>query len=159
MADSKKKPDNRIIAQNKKAFHDYFVDEEFEAGIELLGAEVKSVRGGRINLKDSYVSLKSGEAILLGVHISPYEQSGIWSPDPERPRRLLLHRREINRLIGLTQQQGFTLIPLRVYFKRQLVKVSIGLCRGKKNYDKRDAMAKRDAQRNMDRAIKNYNRY
>ena len=146
----------RIVANNKKAYHDYFVDEEYEAGIELLGTEVKSIRAGRINLKDSYISLKTGEAILIGVHVSPYEHGSIFNDDPERPRRLLLHRREINRLIGLTQQQGYTLIPLKVSFKNQLVKVSIGLCRGKKNYDKRDAMAKRDAQRNMERALKNY---
>lgn len=153
---AEKNTGERIMAQNKKAYHDYFVDEEFEAGIELLGTEVKSIRSGRINLKDSYVSLKSGEAILLGVHISPYDQGSIWNVDPERQRRLLLHRREINRLIGLTQQQGYTLIPLKVYFKKQFVKVLIGLCRGKKNYDKRAAMAKRDAQRSMDRAMKNY---
>ncbi len=146
----------KIIAQNKKAYHDYFVDDEYEAGIELLGTEVKSIRAGRINLKDSYVSLKSGEAVLIGVHISPYEQGSIWNGDPERPRRLLLHRREINRLIGLTQQQGYTLIPLRVYFSGQYVKVLLGLCRGKKNYDKREDMARRDAQRHMERAMKNY---
>ncbi len=148
----------KIMARNKKAYHDYFVDEEYEAGIELWGTEVKSIRAGRINLKDSYVSLKGGEAVLLGVHISPYEQGSMWNADPERPRRLLLHKREINRLIGLTQQQGYTLIPLKVYFKNQYIKVSVGLCRGKKNYDKRDAMAKRDAQRRMDRALKNYTR-
>ncbi len=146
----------KIIAQNKKAYHDYFVDDEYEAGIELLGTEVKSIRAGRINLKDSYVSLKSGEAVLIGVHISPYEQGSIWNGDPERPRRLLLHRREINRLIGLTQQQGYTLIPLKVYFSGQYVKVLLGLCRGKKNYDKREDMARRDAQRHMERAMKNY---
>ena len=148
----------KIMARNKKAYHDYFVDEEYEAGIELWGTEVKSIRAGRINLKDSYVSLKGGEAVLLGVHISPYEQGSMWNADPERPRRLLLHKREINRLSGLTQQQGYTLIPLKVYFKNQYIKVSVGLCRGKKNYDKRDAMAKRDAQRRMDRALKNYTR-
>ena len=153
---AEKNTGERIMAQNKKAYHDYFVDEEFEAGIELLGTEVKSIRAGRINLKDSYVSLKSGEAILLGVHISPYDQGSIWNVDPERQRRLLLHRREINRLIGLTQQQGYTLIPLKVYFKKQFVKVLIGLCRGKKNYDKRAEMAKRDARRSMDRAMKSY---
>lgn len=146
---------SRMITQNKKAFHDYFVDEEFEAGIELSGTEVKSIRGGRINLKDSYVSLKTGEAILIGMHISPYEMGNIFNKDPLRSRRLLLHKSEINRLIGLTQQEGYTLIPLRVYFKRQLVKVSIGLCRGKKNYDKRQDIAQRDAKRDMERAIKN----
>lgn len=153
MAD--KKDGNRTVAQNKKAFHDYFVDEEFEAGIELFGTEVKSIRAGRVNLKDSYVSLKTGEAILIGMHVSPYEQGNMFNREPLRSRRLLLHRREINRLIGLTQQEGYTLIPLRVYLKKQLVKVSIGLCRGKKNYDKRQDIARRDAKRDMERAVKN----
>lgn len=148
------KKNDKVIAQNKKAFHDYFVDEEIEAGIELCGTEVKSVRAGRINLKDSYVSLKTGEAILIGVHISPYEQGNIFNHDPLRLRRLLLHKREINRLIGLTQQEGYTIIPLRVYIKKQLIKVSIGVCRGKKNYDKRADIAKRDAKRDMARALK-----
>lgn len=153
MAD--KKDGNRTVAQNKKAFHDYFVDEEFEAGIELFGTEVKSIRAGRVNLKDSYVSLKTGEAILIGMHVSPYEQGNMFNREPLRSRRLLLHKREINRLIGLTQQEGYTLIPLRVYLKKQLVKVSIGLCRGKKNYDKRQDIARRDAKRDMERAVKN----
>lgn len=153
MAD--KKDGNRPVAQNKKAFHDYFVDEEFEAGIELFGTEVKSIRAGRVNLKDSYVSLKTGEAILIGMHVSPYEQGNMFNREPLRSRRLLLHKREINRLIGLTQQEGYTLIPLRVYLKKQLVKVSIGLCRGKKNYDKRQDIARRDAKRDMERAVKN----
>ncbi|MCI5892482.1 MAG: SsrA-binding protein SmpB [Clostridiales bacterium] len=152
------KKNDRVIAQNKKAFHDYFVDEEFEAGIELFGTEVKSVRAGKVNLKDSYVSLKTGEAILIGMHISPYEQGNIFNREPLRSRRLLLHRREINRLIGLTQQEGYTLIPLRVYLKNQLVKVSVGLCRGKKNYDKRQDIARRDAKRDMERALKNNRR-
>lgn len=152
------KKNDRVIAQNKKAFHDYFVDEEFEAGIELFGTEVKSVRQGKVNLKDSYVSLKTGEAILIGMHISPYEHGNIFNREPLRSRRLLLHRREINRLIGLTQQEGYTLIPLRVYLKGQLVKVSIGLCRGKKNYDKRQDIARRDAKRDMERALKNNRR-
>lgn len=152
MAEDKK---SRAIALNKKAFHDYFVDEEFEAGIELSGTEVKSIRAGRVNLKDSYVSLNTGEAILIGMHISPYEMGNMFNKDPLRSRRLLLHRSEINRLIGLTQQEGYTLIPLRLYFKRQFVKVSIGLCRGKKNYDKRQDIAQRDAKRDMERAIKN----
>lgn len=152
MAD--KKDGNRPVAQNKKAFHDYFVDEEFEAGIELFGTEVKSIRAGRVNLKDSYVSLKTGEAILIGMHVSPYEQGNMFNREPLRSRRLLLHKREINRLIGLTQQEGYTLIPLRVYLKKQLVKVSIGLCRGKKNYDKRQDIARRDAKRDMERAVK-----
>ncbi len=154
MAKEKKNP---VIAQNKKAFHDYFVDEEFEAGLELFGTEVKSIRQGRVNLKDSYVSCKTGEAILIGMHISPYEQGNIFNHEPLRSRRLLLHRREINRLIGLTQQQGYTLIPLRLYLKGQYVKLSLGLCRGKKDYDKRASIAERDAKRSMNRAIKEFN--
>ncbi len=154
----KEKNGPKIIAQNKKAYHDYFVDDEYEAGIELRGTEVKSVRLGRINLKDSYVSLKSGEALLIGAHISPYDRGNMWNCDPERPRRLLLHKREISRLIGLTARQGYTLIPLKVYFSRQYVKVLLGLCRGKKIYDKREDMAKQDALRHMERAVKNYGR-
>lgn len=147
------------IAQNKKAYHDYFVDEEIEAGIELVGTEVKSVRMGRVNLKDSYVSCKTGEAILIGMHISPYEQGSIFNHEPLRARRLLLHKKEINKLVGLTSQQGYTLIPLRLYFKGQRVKLALGVCRGKKNYDKRAAIAERDAKRNMDRAVKERNNY
>ena len=153
MSDKAKKG-GKIIAQNKKAFHDYFVDETYETGISLFGTEVKSVREGKVNLKDSYVSVKTGEAILIGMHISPYEKGNIFNKDPLRPRKLLLHRREINKLIGLTQQQGYTLIPLEIYFKGSYVKVALGLCRGKKNYDKRDAIAERDAKRNIDRALK-----
>ena len=144
----------KSVSKNKKAYHDYFVDDTYEAGISLFGTEVKSVREGKVNLKDSYVSVKSGEAMLLGMHISPYEKGNIFNRDPLRQRKLLLHRREINKLIGLTQQQGYTLIPLEVYFKGPYVKVSLGLCRGKKNYDKRDAMAVRDAKRQIDRALK-----
>lgn len=146
------------IAQNKKAYHDYFVEEEYEAGLELKGTEVKSVRGGRVNLKDSYISCKTGEAFLIGMHISPYEQGSIFNHDPLRSRRLLLHRREINKLIGLSQQQGYALIPLKLYFKGQYVKLKFGLCRGKKNYDKRAAIAERDAKRNMNRMIKEHNK-
>ncbi|MDO4743785.1 MAG: SsrA-binding protein SmpB [Clostridia bacterium] len=148
-----KKPDT-TVAQNKKAYHDYFVDDTFEAGISLFGTEVKSVREGRVNLKDSYVSVKTGEAYLIGTHISPYEKGNIFNKDPLRERKLLLHRREINKLIGLTQQQGYTLIPLKMYFKGSYVKVLLGLCRGKKNYDKRDSIAERDAKRRIDRALK-----
>ncbi len=144
----------KLIAQNKKAYHDYFVDDEIEAGIELAGTEVKSVRLGRVNLKDSYISCKTGEAILIGMHISPYEHGSIYNHEPLRSRRLLLHRKEINKLIGLTSQQGCTLIPLKLYFKGQYVKLSVGICRGKKNYDKRTAVAERDAKRNMDRAVR-----
>ena len=145
------------IAQNKKAYHDYFVEEELEAGIELVGTEVKSVRMGRVNLKDSYVSCKTGEAILIGMHISPYEQGSIFNHEPLRARRLLLHKKEINKLIGLTSQQGLTLIPLKLYFKGQRVKLALGVCRGKKNYDKRAADAERTAKRNINRAIKESN--
>ncbi len=144
----------KLIAQNKKAYHDYFVDDEIEAGIELAGTEVKSVRLGRVNLKDSYISCKTGEAILIGMHISPYEHGSIYNHEPLRSRRLLLHGKEINKLIGLTSQQGCTLIPLKLYFKGQYVKLSVGICRGKKNYDKRAAVAERDAKRNMDRAVR-----
>ncbi len=144
----------KLIAQNKKAYHDYFVDDEIEAGIELAGTEVKSVRLGRVNLKDSYISCKTGEAILIGMHISPYEHGSNYNHEPLRSRRLLLHRKEINKLIGLTSQQGCTLIPLKLYFKGQYVKLSVGICRGKKNYDKRAAVAERDAKRNMDRAVR-----
>ena len=144
----------KSVAKNKKAFHDYFVVDTFEAGISLFGTEVKSVREGKVNLKDSYVSVKSGEAILLGMHISPYEKGNIFNKDPLRQRKLLLHRREINKLIGLTQQEGYTLIPLEVYFKGAYVKVALGLCRGKKNYDKRDAIAERDAKLKIDRVLK-----
>lgn len=154
-----KEKKDTVIAQNKKAYHDYFVDETYEAGLSLSGTEVKSIRGGRVNLKDSYVSCKTGEAILIGMHISPYEFGNVFNHDPMRERRLLLHRREINKLIGLTQQEGYTLIPLKLYFKGSYVKLQLGLCRGKKNYDKRDAMAERDAKRNMARALKEHNRY
>lgn len=155
---AKIKDTNPVIAQNKKAYHDYFVDEEYEAGLELVGTEVKSIRAGRVNLKDSYVSCKTGEALLIGMHISPYDFGNIFNHDPMRTRRLLLHRKEINKLIGLTQQEGYTLIPLKLYLKGQYVKIKIGLCRGKKNYDKRASIAERDAKRNIDRAIKEQNR-
>ena len=149
---------NSVIAQNKKAYDDYIVDETYEAGLSLSGTEVKSIRAGKVNLKDSYVSCKTGEAILIGMHISPYDFGNIFNHEPMRARRLLLHRREINKLIGLTQQEGYTLIPLKLYLKGQYVKLQLGLCRGKKNYDKREAMAARDAKRNMDRALKEQNR-
>ncbi len=152
-----KEKKDTVIAQNKKAYHDYFVDETYEAGLSLSGTEVKSIRGGKVNLKDSYVSCKTGEAILIGMHISPYDFGNIFNHEPMRSRRLLLHRREINKLIGLTQQEGYTLIPLKLYFKGSYVKLQLGLCRGKKNYDKRATIAERDAKRNMDRALKERN--
>ena len=131
----------RTIAQNKKAFHDYFVEESMEAGIELAGTEVKSLRQGRVNLKDSWCSVVNGELLLNGVHISPYEHGNIFNRDPVRVRRLLMHRREIMRLFGLVKQDGYSLIPLSLYFKGSRVKVQVGLRKGKKNYDKRADMA------------------
>ena len=144
----------KIAAQNRKAHHDYFVEDRYEAGIELAGTEVKSIRGGRVNLKDSYCVAKDGELFALSMHISPYEQGNIFNKDPDRPKRLLMHKREIRKLHALVKQDGYTLVPLSVYFKNAKVKVEVGLCKGKKNYDKRDATAKRDAAREMDRAMK-----
>lgn len=144
----------KIAAQNRKAHHDYYVEEKYEAGIELAGTEVKSVRAGTLNLKDSYCSVKEGELFVHGMHISPYEKGNIFNKDPVRPRRLLMHKREILRLFGLVKQQGFTLIPVSLYFKGSNVKVQVGLCKGKKLHDKRDDMAKRDAQRDIERAMK-----
>ena len=148
----------KIVAKNSKAFHEYFVEERFEAGIELFGTEVKSIRGGRVNLKDSYCVAKDGELFALSMHISPYEQGNIFNRDPDRPKRLLLHKREIRKLHALQKQDGYALIPLSVYFKNSRVKVELGLCKGKKTYDKRDAVAKRDAKREMDRAMREKNR-
>lgn len=151
---AKNKDENKTLAQNKKAYHDYFIEETYEAGISLFGTEVKSVREGKINLKDSYVSVKTGEAFLMGMHISPYEKGNIFNKDPLRTRKLLFHRREINKLIGQTQQDGYTLIPLKVYFKGPYVKVLLGVCRGKKDYDKRASIAERESKRRIDRAMK-----
>ena len=148
----------KIAAQNRKAPHDYFVEDRFEAGIELFGTEVKSIRAGTLNLKDAYCIAKNGEIYVHGMHISPYEHGNIFNKDPVRPRRLLMHKREINKLQARAQQDGMALVPLSVYFKNARVKVEVGLCRGKKNYDKRDAMAQRDAKRDMDRVMKSYNR-
>ena len=144
----------KIIAQNKKAYHDYFVDEKYEAGIELFGTEVKSIRAGKINIKESYCDIKDGEVFAVGMHISPYEQGNIYNKDPLRPKKLLLHKREILKLFGLVSQKGYTLVPLQVYLSRSKVKIEIGLCRGKKLYDNRDDMAKHDAKRDMERAFK-----
>ena len=148
----------KTAAQNRKAFHDYYVEEKYEAGIELAGTEVKSIRAGTLNLKDAYCTVKDGELFVHGMHISPYEKGNIFNKDPIRIRRLLMHRREIRKLHALIKQDGYTLVPLSVYFKDARVKVEIGLCKGKKNYDKRDTMAKRDAKRDIDRAMKAYNR-
>lgn len=144
----------KIAAQNRKAYHDYFVEERYEAGIELAGTEVKSIRGGRVNLKDSYCVAKDGELFALSMHISPYEQGNIFNKDPLRPRRLLMHKREIMRLFGRVKQDGYALIPLSVYFRGSLVKVEVALARGKKLYDKREDAAKKDAKRQIDRAMK-----
>ena len=145
------------VAVNRKANHDYFILEKFEAGIELFGTEVKSIRNGGVNLKDSFCSIKDGELFAYGLHISPYEKGNIFNRDSLRPKRLLMHKREIMRLLGRTKQDGLTLIPLQVYFKGSRVKVQIGLAKGKKVYDKRDDIARRDAGREMSRTIKERN--
>ena len=149
-----KTDEKQTVAQNKKARPDYFVLETYEAGIELFGTEVKSIRKGRINLKDSWCSIDDGEIFVKGMHISPYEQGNIFNRDPMRVRRLLMHKREINRLYGTIKQQGLTLVPLSVYFLKGRAKLEIGLCKGKKLYDKRETAAKKDAQRDMERAVK-----
>lgn len=148
------KSGGKIIAENRKAWHDYFVDERYEAGIVLSGTEVKSLRKGAVNLKDSYCEVKNGELFAVGVHISPFEQGNIFNKDPLRDRKLLMHRREIMKLNGLVSQKGLTLVPLKLYFSGAHVKMEIGLCRGKKLYDKRDAAAERDANRSIDRHMK-----
>lgn len=145
---------NRSITQNRKAFHDYFVDESFEAGIELFGTEVKSIRAGGVNLKDSYCEIDKGELFVHGMHISPYEKGNIFNKDPLRPKKLLMHKREINRLLGLIKRDGYTLIPLSLYFKGSRVKMQLGLCKGKKLYDKRKDAAVRDAKREIERSLK-----
>lgn len=144
----------KTIAQNKKAYHDYFVDERYEAGIELCGTEVKSLRAGKVNLKDSWCSIVEGEIFVNGMHISPYEHGNIFNRDPVRVRRLLMHKKEIMKLYGTVKQTGFSLIPLSLYFKGSRVKVQVGLCRGKKLYDKRADMAAKSAKRDIDRAMK-----
>ena len=146
------------VARNQKAYHDYFIEEKFEAGIELAGTEVKSIRMGNVNLKDSFCLIKDGQLSVLGMHMSPYEKGNIFNKDPRRPRRLLMHKREIMRLFARIKQDGYSLIPLSVYFKGPRVKLSLGLARGKKLYDKRESAAKRDAKREMDRAMKSRNR-
>lgn len=144
----------KILAKNNKAYHDYFIEDKMEAGIELFGTEVKSIRQGKLNLKDSFCIVKNGELFLMSMHISPYEKGNIFNRDPVRPRRLLMHKREILRLHAKVQQDGYALIPLTVYLKQSKVKVQIGLAKGKKLYDKRDAAASRDAKREIERAVK-----
>ncbi len=147
------------MAQNRKAFHDYFVEDRYEAGISLAGTEVKSIRRGTLNLKDSFCIVKDGEIFVHGMHISPYEQGNIFNKDPVRPRKLLMHKREINRLFALVKQDGYALVPLSVYFNEaSRVKLEIGLCKGKKLYDKRDAAAAKDAKREIDRSLKSQRR-
>ena len=148
------KASTKTIAQNKKAYHDYFVEESLETGIELFGTEVKSLRQGRVNLKDSWCSIVKGELFINGMHISPYEKGNIFNRDPLRVRKLLLHKSEINKLAGQIKMKGDTLMPLKVYFKGSLVKVEIGLARGKKLYDKRQDIAKKDAKREAERDFK-----
>lgn len=144
----------KIIAKNSKAYHDYFVDEKYEAGIELFGTEVKSIRQGNVNLKDSYCIIKDAQMYVHGMHVSPYEKGNIFNKDPMRPRRLLMHKREILRLFARVKQDGYALVPLSIYFQGPRVKLEVGLAKGKKLYDKRDAAAAKDARREMDRAMK-----
>ena len=148
------KIEGKIIADNRKARHDYFIIETYEAGIELFGTEVKSLRAGTVNLKDSYCDIDGGELFALGVHISPYEQGNIFNKDPLRPKKLLMHKREIMKLLGLVTRDGYTLVPLSLYYKGSHVKMALGLCKGKKLYDKRDDIAKRTADRVIERTMK-----
>ena len=143
-----------VVTVNRQAYHDYFVDETFEAGIALTGTEVKSIREGKVNLRGAYARIKDGEVWLEGVHIAIYEQGTYMNHDPMRPRKLLLHRREINRLVGRIQAKGLTLVPLKLYFKENRAKVELGLCRGKKLYDKRETIKERESQRELARVTK-----
>ena len=144
----------KVVANNKKAYHDYFIEDTYECGIALVGTEVKSVRAGKVNLKDSYAQVKNGEMLLVGMHISPYDQGNIFNKDPFRTRKLLLHKREIRKLNSLSQTDGYSLIPTRLYIRDGLVKVELAVAKGKKLYDKRHTMAERDAKRDMDRRMK-----
>ena len=154
---AEKKTGTRVIAQNKKAYHEYFVDEKYEAGISLFGTEVKSIRAGAVNLKDSYCSFKNGELYVLGMHVSPYEKGNIFNRDPLRPKRLLLHKREIHYLSNKVSRDGYAIVPISIYLKNSRVKMEIALCKGKKLYDKRDDAAAKDAKRQIDRAMKERN--
>ncbi len=145
-----------IVTKNRKAYHDYFIEETFEAGISLQGTEVKSLRGGRVNLKDSYVIIKNEEAFLLNCHISPYSHGNIQNHDPVRTRKLLLHKKEISKLWGIISQKGLTIIPLKIYFKRGKAKVEIGLAKGKRQYEKRETVKKKEADREIERHMKSY---
>ena len=154
MANHGKEEGTKLIANNKKAYHDYFVDETFECGIELAGTEVKSLRLGQCSIKESFCNIKNGEVFIYGMHVNPYEKGNIFNKDALRDRKLLLHKSEINKILGKLKEDGYALVPLRVYFRRSLVKVEIGLCRGKKLYDKRADIAKRDQQREAARDFK-----
>ena len=154
-----RKKNSNTLAENRKARHDYFVEETIEAGIALVGTEVKSIRQGKCNLKDCYGDIYNGEVFIKNMHISPYEQGNIFNVDPLRERKLLLHKSEIFRLHGLVQRDGYALVPLSLYLKEGKVKVDLGVCKGKKNYDKRDSMLEKAHKRDMDRAIKEKNRY
>lgn len=154
---AKEKDSNRSIAQNKKAFHDYFVEESYEAGIELTGTEVKSLRQGKVNIKEAWCSIEEGQLFIKGMHISPYDHGNIFNVNPLRVRKLLLHKKEITHLYSSVKLAGYSIVPLSLYFKGSLVKVQIGLCKGKKLYDKREDAAKRDAKRAIDRAMKQKN--
>ncbi|WP_054707783.1 SsrA-binding protein SmpB [Bacillus sp. JCM 19041] len=146
--------EGKVVAQNKKARHDYFIEETYEAGLVLTGTEIKAIRAGKMNLKDSFARIKNGEAYLHNAHIGEYEQGNRYNHEPTRARKLLLHKKQINTLIGQTQQQGYSVVPLKVYIKNGFAKVLIGLAKGKKNYDKRETLKRKDAKREMDRAIK-----
>ena len=147
------------IASNRKAYHDYFVLETYEAGIELYGTEIKSIRGGKVNLKDSFCSVDNGEMFVIGMHISPYEHGNIFNRDPMRRKKLLMHKKEIIKLYSQNQQQGLSIIPLKLYIKKGRAKLEIGLCKGKKLHDKRDVAAKKEANRSIERALKERGRY
>jgi len=153
------KETQKLIANNKKAYHDYFIDETYEAGVALHGTEVKSMRMGKCSIKESFVRIENGEVFVYGMHVSPYEKGNIFNKDPLRVKKLLLHRQEINKLAGKIQEKGYTLVPLQVYFKEGKVKVEIGLARGKKLYDKRETIAKKDARRETEREFKVKNLY
>lgn len=150
-----RKKNSNSLVQNRKANHDYFVDETIEAGIALVGTEVKSIRAGKANMKECYAEVRNGEIIILNMHISPYEQGNIFNVDPLRSRKLLLHKEQIGRLAGLVSREGYTLIPLSMYLKNGRVKVALGICRGKKNYDKRDTMLEKAHKRDIEREMKN----
>lgn len=149
----------KLVAQNKKAYHEYFVEETYECGLCLKGTEVKSMRQGRVNLKESFCMIREGEVFAEGMHISPYEQGSVFNTDPLRPKKLLMHKSEIRKLAGLVSRQGYTLIPLKVYLKDGRMKLELGLCRGKHLHDKRDTAAQKDAQREIERAFSKQNRY